>query len=146
MMNFDDMKKIKIKVQREKSSKPKINVVSLSNKGVLTFNQSLKDQLVSNFSNPTALIRVQDNYIGIKIVEKQNKAVADEGEKVARPISKTSGVVSAKQILTNADENDKTKLMALLNSEKTQTIKFTEGENLTVNKDGRVLMLDANGL
>ena len=147
MRNFDDIPNIVIEKKRQESAEPPMNAISVSQKGVFTFNSRLKKDLIdsSEGNDIWALIKAIDGELYIRLLSSDPKL--DNSAKV----NKKSGVFSAKTILNNTESLPK--LKSYLSGKIAKTIRFEENGGhprkmnfplLEVDDMRKTIMLDTN--
>ena len=147
MRNFDDIPDIIVEKKTYEPSEPPMNAISVSRKGVFTFNATLKKNLIdsSKSKNIWAVIRDVEGELYIRVVS------SDPKKDNAAKINKKTGIFSAKIVLNNAKSIPN--LQSHLSGKNTKTIRFEEkGDNprkinlpsLEVDSSNKTVMLDTN--
>ena len=147
MRNFDDIPDIIVEKKTYGSLRPPMNAISVSRKGLFTFNSTLKKDLIdsSKSKNLWAVIRDVEGELYIRVVS------SDPKKDNAAKINKKTGIFSAKIVLNNAKSIPN--LQSHLSGKNTKTLRFEEkGDSprkinfpsLEVDSSNKTIMLDTN--
>ena len=144
MRDFDSIPNIVVEKKSYINAEPPKDAISVSRKGVFTFNSTLKKELIdsSKSKNLWALIKDIGGELYIRVVS------SDPKEDNAAKINKKTGIFSAKTILRNAKSIPKMRdHLVMFGNKDTKTVRFEkDGKRpiLEVDSKTKTLMLDTN--